>query len=976
MHDHDARSGDRASGEAGGPRAGSRARPSGAAPTVGLVVAPHALNALQKTAGNRVVRAFVQRTGPAGPGGPGAGQPLTELAGADAADFGQQLVQATAGSRTALDDERSTLPEQLPARPTPTGLPVADVAPVPAPTEPAPPAALPPLGADAGAGQADQLAQHGSAALHQAAAGADVTVPRTTELVRPTQAPGELPAFGEPPAPVVPAAPAPIRATGDERAALNATMNAETRELTAPAVAPAVEAGVAHRADVAAARTSAEQSVAAAEAESAGEQRAVGARADAEVRQLHAGWQREKAGVVASSQGQIQAEAGQARSEAARTMSEARAQADAQTNAQAKVQTEVQAEVQNGQAAASAQRDARPGIWDRVASAGSRAVGAVRHVASAGLGIVGGIVDAARRQVFGLLTRLNQVVRDRIDAAVTALRDGVRRVGAAIAEAIRRGRELVGRLAAALAAAAQRAWAAARRRLVASWSTLTAAVGRALAAAAAVARRIADAFGKVRQIVQLLGNRLLGFMAEVVANPEEKVGRPLVALAAPFAAAVPAKAEQMGAEQAGGGPRPQSAAAVQRQVTVPPAPEGETFWQGIKRHAKAAGEAFLEHWVMNLLKVVASILLFPIAACMELPALWRELVGIFTPAPGGTDRLDHLLGLFRQAVNIAGLIVAGVGVWAFLIGLAFPPAEPFLGAGYYAISAGVLAADLVVGAAQLANAYAGVLHAASPEQRELYLGMFSGSLIGGAITIVMVLLGAAAARLARVFRNLRARTAGAAAGAGKTRVPSKGEPPPVRDEGPAPRPVVEPPRRFGRPEDGYVPDRMFMDFINHEIPSEGWKLHVSADAASAPAVADAVLPRLRQMGVNHKVVGSLESLQGMSGGQQAKFITIYPDNVAQARQIVSAVDSAVSGVSGGAPPVAGELGVGSSGRVYTRYGGFTKDTVTGPDGAQVHDQRGRICPPWVENPWTSQPPRTPLMSGGAARGGGSDDRDE
>ena len=745
---------------------------------------------LQRAAGNRAVSGYVQRLASDSPptavtaappgeaartnpgqaitteqpgetdrtatdgGTEGPAQPLSQLNGLDSADFAAHLAQAAPASGSALETEQAALTGELPSRQAPTGLPVGEAAPVPAPTEPVVAPPLPTPRPEADASQAADLAHQGGAAVSEAAAGAQVAVPPTMSMIHPTETPPALPALDVGPAPAVPRPPAVIAVAGAERTALNASLNTEVHELTSRALAPALGASAAHRTQVATAKANAQQSITGAEADSTSQQRAAATAADAEVRELHSGWEREKAGVISSQHGQIEAEAGQTRAEADRTMNEAQTQAQA------------------AQQDTSAQRDAEPGLWDRIKSAGAKVAGAVGNVASGALSLVRGIFEAAKRRVLGMIARLGQVIRERVEAAVRTLRDGVRRAGAAISGAIRRGRELVGKLAGALAAAARQIWQAARQRLTQLWGRLTAAVGRAVAAAARIAKRIADGLGKVKQIVKLLGNKLLGFMAEAVTNPEEKVGKPLVAIASPFAASVPGKAEEIGKEKAQGGPDVAVATPVQRQAV--PGPPGETFWQGVGRHAKAAGNAFLEHWVMNLLKVVASILAFPVAACMELPALWKELVGVFKPEPGGADRLDHLLGVFRQLVNIAGLIVAGVGVWAFLIGLVFPPVEPFLGAGYYAISLGVLVADAAVAAAQLANAYMGASHATSPEAREMYLEIFSSSLIGAAITAVMVAIGAAAAYLAKVFRGFRAGAA-AAAGEGARLKVGKGE---------------------------------------------------------------------------------------------------------------------------------------------------------------------------------------------------------
>lgn len=150
---------------------------------------------------------------------------------------------------------------------------------------------------------------------------------------------------------------------------------------------------------------------------------------------------------------------------------------------------------------------------------------------------------------------------------------------------------------------------------------------------------------------------------------------------------------------------------------------------------------------------------------------------------------------------------------------------------------------------------------------------------------------------------------------------------------------------------GYIPDRIFMDWIPNAIPPEGWKLHVSATPANAEAVASTALPLLRRLGLNHKVVRTAADLRNMSGTQAGKFITIYPDTPAHAVAIVKALDAALSGKGFTGPTVSGEVPVGSSGLVYSRYGGFTKSTVTSPDGIEVDDVRGQAYPPWIDDVW-------------------------
>src|SRR5712691_9903777 len=66
------------------------------------------------------------------------------------------------------------------------------------------------------------------------------------------------------------------------------------------------------------------------------------------------------------------------------------------------------------------------------------------------------------------------------------------------------------------------------------------------------------------------------------------------------------------------------------------------------------------------------------------------------------------------------------------------------------------------------------------------------------------------------------------------------------------------------------------------LPSQGWKLHISAGLSSAEAVLNSVMPVLYTERVHFKTVASLEQLlrlnQGVAGlSQVGKFITVYPD---------------------------------------------------------------------------------------------------
>jgi len=167
-----------------------------------------------------------------------------------------------------------------------------------------------------------------------------------------------------------------------------------------------------------------------------------------------------------------------------------------------------------------------------------------------------------------------------------------------------------------------------------------------------------------------------------------------------------------------------------------------------------------------------------------------------------------------------------------------------------------------------------------------------------------------------------------------------------------------PARKFGDPyvkaTDGYMPDRIFSDWVPPKgIAAEGWKMHVSVSPERSYQVADRVLPLLREMEVPHKVMTDPAAYARMTGGQAGKFITIYPESPQQAAEIARALDRRIRDFKDGAPVIAGERPLGDSGMIYTRYGGFTKSTVTDPrTGREVADIRGQMSPPWVPDPFT------------------------
>ena len=118
-----------------------------------------------------------------------------------------------------------------------------------------------------------------------------------------------------------------------------------------------------------------------------------------------------------------------------------------------------------------------------------------------------------------------------------------------------------------------------------------------------------------------------------------------------------------------------------------------------------------------------------------------------------------------------------------------------------------------------------------------------------------------------------------------------------------------------------------------EVPSEGWKLHVSAIPSSAGDVLRRAFPVLASERVAFKVAAHERNLyelnQGAGGrGQVGKFITVYPRDDDHAIRLAVALDEATSGLRG--PHVPSDRALSPTSLVHYRYGGFVMDETTDP----------------------------------------------
>jgi hypothetical protein len=135
----------------------------------------------------------------------------------------------------------------------------------------------------------------------------------------------------------------------------------------------------------------------------------------------------------------------------------------------------------------------------------------------------------------------------------------------------------------------------------------------------------------------------------------------------------------------------------------------------------------------------------------------------------------------------------------------------------------------------------------------------------------------------------------------------------------------------------------------HEIPSQGWKIHVSASHENAGdvlvRVRDYCLPR----GISFKHLRSVNMLLMRNAkysprGASGKLVTIYPRDDAELELILTDLGALLAGEPG--PYILSDLRAGE-GPLYVRYGGFVERHCEDTDGrmvAAIEDGDGRLVP--------------------------------
>ncbi|WP_367319240.1 class IV lanthionine synthetase LanL [Streptomyces sp. HUAS ZL42] len=154
---------------------------------------------------------------------------------------------------------------------------------------------------------------------------------------------------------------------------------------------------------------------------------------------------------------------------------------------------------------------------------------------------------------------------------------------------------------------------------------------------------------------------------------------------------------------------------------------------------------------------------------------------------------------------------------------------------------------------------------------------------------------------------------------------------------------------------------------------QGWKLHLSATPLSAPEVLHRAARVLVRKGCSFKFAARAEYVEELTSmrsdrAQCGKFITAYPHDDDQFRELAEELDFATAGLPG--PAIQSDRPFRKGSIVHYRYGAFlgvphvTNEGVRqvrleAPDGNAVEDRRNPWFspPPWAELPFPGAPGR-------------------
>lgn len=160
---------------------------------------------------------------------------------------------------------------------------------------------------------------------------------------------------------------------------------------------------------------------------------------------------------------------------------------------------------------------------------------------------------------------------------------------------------------------------------------------------------------------------------------------------------------------------------------------------------------------------------------------------------------------------------------------------------------------------------------------------------------------------------------------------------------------------------------LYVRYLPAVLPSQGWKIHITANVATALDSCAQALQILYHEQATFKVVSSLDLLRRLNTGefgmsQIGKFITIYPRSDEEAVHLAQRLDAALQDGSGPAIPSDRPLYPGSV--VFYRYGGSASASIQSPwgemmpamrdaDGELMADRRELqySAPSWIGDPF-------------------------
>jgi hypothetical protein len=687
---------------------------------------------------------------------------LGHLTTAAPSTFTAALATVSGGVGRAFEGHRRHAAQQLSERPLPTG--VTGGAEPDKAIEPAPvrdPSAVVDANAagDDPAG-ADHVGNAGRQALDALRGEGDLPAPPVAQHVRPPEAEGTLPhaaVDGEAPMLQLPAAPA---IKPGIQAKLDRGMGPELRASLAGISDRYASSESKHLASMRRAGSETKATLARATSDTSGKQQQIRSSVTAEIQEHRAAFHEERESLISGHEQEVQAAA-----------SEVRSQATADLHQAAKEQAETEA---------ASQQPAQGDFWDKAKSVGSSIVGGVKSVGSAIASAVGGLIAKAKAKIVGLFAELASRIKAKVQAAVDAVKSAASKVASATMAALRKGRDLVTSLAASLKAFAVKCWEKGVAALKAAWNAVASAAKAAFNKATGFVKKVADGAKKLAFIVKTVASKFLSFLARAIKDPQGTIFDPLKAKLEPYIAKIPGAAHEKINEHKSDITKDEAtpAPAMQRlriqreeagQQQVPQPRLRESTWSGVWRHLGLLLSRFASDWWRSLFILIAKIILWPVTVASEIAELWPGLVSAYHQLMEGqwSDLIDTVFSNARKGMDILGTLVAGIGAWALIFGLVGGPIDAVVLGAYLQISQGILGADIVVSVLTIIErSIQASRDGRNEEKRNEDFSAIASSGIGAVVCGVLMLLGAAASKFAKVIRGWTA-IPGLAEGAGE-----------------------------------------------------------------------------------------------------------------------------------------------------------------------------------------------------------------